>query len=120
MLYPYSLYCKAGAKAVTITDESRENMHNALVKLGKKDMLKAASSVYGEFLKVEEEVDFNCPVLLTYGEYDNTGYVKKYNDCWADKTGFPLNVIKNASHNANYDNYKEFNQLLVSFMHTIK
>ena len=41
-------------------------------------MLTATSSVYSEFLKVEDEVQFNCPVLITYGEHDKTGYVKKY------------------------------------------
>lgn len=50
-------------------------------------MLKAASAVYGEFLKVGDEVQFKCPVRITYGEYDKTGYVRKYNNSWAEKTG---------------------------------
>ncbi len=118
-MYPYSYYCKAGAKAVTATDEARESMYKTLVDLGKKGMLEAASAVYGEFLKVKEEVKFMCPVLITYGEHDNTGYVKKYNKNWAKKTGYPLRVIEDASHNANYDNYKQFNKLLVSFVDSI-
>ncbi|WP_409276114.1 alpha/beta fold hydrolase [Neobacillus sp. SCS-31] len=119
-LYPYSYYCKVGAKAITVTDEAKESMYKSLVSLGKKDMLKAASAVYGEFLKIEDEVQFNCPVLITYGEYDNTGYVKKYCNNWAEKTGYPLRIISNASHNANYDNYEEFNELLISFVQSIK
>ena len=50
-LYPFSYYCKAVAKAITITDEARTSMYKSLVSLGKKDMLKAASAVYGEFLR---------------------------------------------------------------------
>ncbi|MDQ0273808.1 alpha/beta fold hydrolase [Cytobacillus purgationiresistens] len=118
-LYPFSYYCKAGAKAITVTDEARTSMYKTLVSLGKKDMLKAASAVYGEFLKIDDEVQFNCPVLITYGEYDNTGYVKKYCNSWAEKTGYPLKIISSASHNANYDNYEEFNGLLVSFVQSI-
>jgi len=119
-LYPYSYYCKAGSKAITITAEARESMYKSLVDLGKKGMLKAASAVYGEFVKIEDEVHFNCPVLITYGEFDNTGYVKKYNNRWAEKTGYPLEIIiSNASHNANYDNYEEFNKLLISFVQSI-
>ena len=118
-LYPFSYYCKAGAKAITVTDEARTSMYKTLVSLGKKDMLKAASAVYGEFLKIDDEVQFNCPVLITYGEHDNTGYVKKYCISWAERTGYPLKIIPSASHNANYDNYEEFNGLLVAFVQSI-
>lgn len=118
-LYPYRYYCKAGAKAITVTDEARTSMYKTLVSLGKKDMLKAVSAIYGEFLKIEDEVQFNCPILITYGEYDHTGYVKKYSNSWAEKTGHSLKVISNASHNANYDNYEEFNKLLISFVQSI-
>lgn len=119
-MYPYSYYTKAGAKKITVTDKARKSMYNTLVRLGKKDMLKATSAVYGEFLKIEDEVQFTCPVLITYGEYDNTGYVKQYCNSWAEKTGYPLKVISNASHNANYDHYEEFNNLLRSFVQSIK
>lgn len=76
-------------------------------------------SAYDEFLKIEDEVQFNCPVLITYGEYDKTSYVKKYCHNWAKKTGYPLKEISNASHNANYDNYEEFNELLISFVQSL-
>ncbi|GEN82835.1 hydrolase [Sporosarcina luteola] len=118
-LYPYRYYSKAGAKAITVTEEAETSMYNSLIKLGKKGVLTAASAVYSEFLKVEDEVQFNCPVLITYGEHDKTGYVKKYCNNWSDKTGFPLKVISNASHNANYDNYEEFNELLISFIQSL-
>ncbi|WP_339214951.1 alpha/beta hydrolase [Solibacillus sp. FSL W8-0372] len=115
-LYPYSYYCKASTKASSLTKEARGNMYKTLSILGKKDMLKAASAVYGEFLKIEDEVQFKCPVLITYGEYDNTGYVRKYNNSWSEKTGYPMKIISNASHNANYDNFEEFNDMLISFI----
>ncbi|GIN72687.1 hydrolase [Bacillus sp. J14TS2] len=118
-LYPFHYYCKASAKAITVTDEARASMYKSLVNLGKRDMLKAASAVYSEFLKIKDEVPFHCPVLITYGEYDNTGYVKKYNNSWAEKTGYPLKIIANSSHNANYDNYEEFNEILISFVESI-
>lgn len=119
-LYPFSYYCKAAAKAAAKTEEARENMHHALTRLGRRGMMEAASAVYREFLKIEHEVPFRCPVLLTYGEYDNTGYVKKYNNRWAERTGLPLKIISDASHNANYDNFAEFNDLLISFVQSIK
>lgn len=118
-LYPYSYYSKVGSKGITVTREAKESMYNTLIKLGKKGMLMASRAVYEEFLKVEDEVRFNCPVLITYGEYDKTGYVKKYCNEWAKETGYPLQVIDNASHNANYDNYEQFNNLLTSFVQSL-
>ncbi|MFY3790633.1 alpha/beta fold hydrolase [Ureibacillus sp. MALMAid1270] len=118
-LYPYRYYCKTSAKAITTTVEARNSMYDSLIRLGKQGILKAASAVYGEFLKIEDEVQFNCPVLITYGEHDNTGYIKKYCKSWGEKTGFPVKVISNASHNANYDNYEEFNELLLTFVQSI-
>ncbi|GIN64356.1 hydrolase [Robertmurraya siralis] len=119
-LYPYRYYCKAVAKSITVSDEARESMYRSLVKLGKEGMLNASSAVYGEFLKIEDEVKFNCPVLITYGEYDHTGYVQEYCNRWTEKTGYPLKIISNASHNANYDNYEEFNHLLIQFVQSIE
>ncbi|MDQ0233327.1 alpha/beta fold hydrolase [Metabacillus malikii] len=118
-LYPYRFYCRAGAKAITETKEARASMYKSLINLGKKDMLKATSAVYEEFLKINNEVHFTCPVLITFGENDRTGYVKQYCQAWAAKTGFRLEIIPNASHNANYDNYEEFNNLLNSFIHQV-
>lgn len=115
-LYPYKYYCSVGAKAITYTKEARDSIYRTLVNLGKKGMLKAADAVYGEFLKWEKPVEIKSPVLLTFGEYDKTGLVKKYNQLWAADMGYPLKVINKASHNANYDNYQEFNDILERFI----
>lgn len=118
-LYPYKYYCSVGAKGITYTEEARERIYQTLVNLGKEGMLEAAGAVYGEFLKWEEPVEIKCPVLLTIGEYDKTGLVKKYNQLWATEMGYPLKVITRASHNANYDNYEEFNYILEKFIGSI-
>ncbi|BCU53213.1 hydrolase [Staphylococcus auricularis] len=117
--YPYRCYTKTAANAITVTDEAKKSMLNSLNKLGKNDMLRAARAVYEEFLKVRDEVQFDCPVLITYGEHDKTGYIKKYCHHWSSQTGHPIRVISHASHNANYDNYKDFNAILVSFVETL-
>ena len=79
-------------------------------------MLKATKAVYQEFLKVKESIRFPFPILLTYGEYDRVGLVAKYNQNWAKKTDAKLEVIKNASHNANFDNPVEFNLILEEYI----
>ncbi len=114
--YPYSLYCKACSKKVAVTPEAQDNMYKTLVSLSKKDMLNATNAVYQEFLKVKESVQFPFPILLTYGEFDKVGLVAKYNQNWAEATNARLKVIKNASHNANYDNPVEFNNILKEYI----
>jgi len=118
-LYPYNYYCKLSAKSVTIADDARTSMYDTLVRLGKQGMLDATSAIYGEFLKRNEGVELNCPVLITHGEHDNIGYVKQYCREWAERSAYPIKIIKNASHNANYDNPLEFNQLLISFVDSL-
>ena len=118
-LYPYSYYCKAGAKLVSITKKGRENMYVVLKKLGKRKMLEIADAVYGEFFKVENQIKYPFPILLTYGEFDNIGLVKKYNHQWAKTENAELQVIPNAAHNANYDNFDEFNKLLSDYINKI-
>jgi pimeloyl-ACP methyl ester carboxylesterase len=114
-LIPYGYYCKSAAKAVAMTEEARKSFYDCLVKLGKKGMLNAADAVYKDFSNYDE-VPFTCPVLLLLGQYDKTGYVKKYNEMWAKETGYPLVIIPEAAHNSNYDNYQYFNQKVYEFL----
>ncbi|MGL6107789.1 alpha/beta fold hydrolase [Romboutsia sp.] len=116
-LYPYNYYCKVSSESTTMTEESKKSFYDNLLRLGKEGMLDAANAVYKDFYNYEE-VDFKCPVLLLIGEYDKTGYVKKYNDMWAKETGFSLVVIPNASHNSNFDNYYFFNNKVYEFLNS--
>ncbi len=113
--YPYNLYCKLAAKAVSFTKESYLTLYDCLVRLGKQGMLVSADAVYKDFPNYQE-VDFKCPVLLLLGENDKLGYIKKYNLMWTKETGYPLIIIPNASHNSHYDNYEEVNRVIYEFL----
>lgn len=120
-LYSYKAYIKASVKGVCMTAESKESFRQALTDLGREGMLLASKAVYDEFLAwdVGNYLQIACPVLITYGEVDKVGYVQRYNKAWAEETRFPLRIIKDASHNANYDNYEDFNGLLVEFIQLV-
>lgn len=118
-MYPYQYYCSAGSKGITYTKESRDSIYNTLVNLGKQGMLDAATGIYGEFLKWDKIVDIQCPVLLIYGKFDKTGLIQTYNKVWATNKDYNLVVLDSASHNANFDNYTAFNQLLLDFVSNI-
>jgi pimeloyl-ACP methyl ester carboxylesterase len=117
-LYPYSLYCRLATKNASATPEGQAAFHKMLVDLGKAGMLEAAEQYYKDFIRYEE-AEFSCPVLLTIGEMDVTGYVKKYNEMWRERTGYPFLRIPCAAHNANYDNPEFFNRNVLDFLKEI-
>ncbi len=59
---------------------------------------------YVGFLEENCDLNISCPVLILVGKYDRTVKVRKYCTAWARNTGFPLRIIPNAAHNANFDN----------------
>lgn len=118
-LYPYNSYCKLSAKSVARTEEAQESFLNTLKRLDKKSLLKAVDLVYKDF-KNYPEVEIECPVLLVVGEYDNFGKVREYNKLWEKDKGYLSITIEGASHNSNYDNYKEFNNKVYQFLSRLK
>lgn len=116
--YPYNYYCKISSKQSSVTDNGRKNMYNALVKLGKENMLVAADKIYNSFA-THDNVELKCPVLLIYGDCDKVGYVKKYNELWNKSKNYPIEIIPNAGHNSNYDNYSYFNEIINNFIKKI-
>lgn len=113
---PYSMLVKSIAKGATKTKYAYENLYNAASKLSKKEIIFIINMGYGGFLKRQETIKFDFPVLLVVGDGDNTGYVKKYNLKWAEHEGYPLKIISNAAHNSNVDNYEEFNIVTKKFL----
>lgn len=113
---PYSMLVKSIAKGATKTKYAYENLYNAVSKLSKKEIIFIINMGYGGFLKRQETIKFDFPVLLVVGDSDNTGYVKKYNLKWAEREGYPLKIISNAAHNSNVDNYEEFNIVTKKFL----
>ena len=57
-----------------------------------------------------------CPVLLLLGEHDRIGKVKQYCQKWAQQTGYPLKIIKDAAHNVNVDRPDEVNAGISRFL----
>ncbi|MBU5439131.1 alpha/beta hydrolase [Tissierella sp. MSJ-40] len=117
--FPYQMLLKSIAKRSTTTKEAYENMHQAISKLNKKEIINIMNQAYRDFLKKTDTVTFNFPVLLVVGDKDTTGNVIKYNKMWAKNNNYSLKYIKNAAHNSNVDNPKEFNKILESFLHKL-
>ena len=55
-------------------------------------------------------------MLILLGDKDKTGKVKQYCIAWSKKTGYPLHIIKNASHFSNADNAEQVNSEIEQFI----
>lgn len=115
-LYPYKMWLKLSTETVALTEESRLNFYNALKQYSKKELIEIMAVAYLDYLNYKEPVHMECPVLLILGDKDKVGKVAYYNRLWHQREGYPLIVLKDASHDSNYDNYQEFNRVVEEFI----
>ena len=87
-----------------------------LAPYGKREYSELMQKEYDAFFMDNFDLEIKCPVLITHGEYDKVGKVRKYCKKWHERTGFSYVVISTAGHNANVDNPKEMNQVMDSFL----
>ena len=115
-LYPYKMMQKAIANQVSTTQYAYENMLSMLQQYPKNELCHLMGIGYASLLDDLSDMEIPCPVLLILGEKDKTGKVKTYNREWTKRTGYPLIIIKNASHNSNADNPEEVNDAIANFI----
>ncbi len=115
-LYPFGTMKKAMSKQVSTTQRSYEKMMQMLSPYNKSELCHLMGLAYNGFLDDNCELEIPCPVLLIMGENDQTGKVVQYNKAWAQQTGYPLKIIKDAAHNANVDKPEEVNACIRSFL----
>lgn len=115
-LYPYKMMQKAIAKQVSTTQYAYENMLSMLQQYPQNELCHLMGIGYASLLDDLSDMEIPCPVLLLLGDKDKTGKVKSYNREWTKRTGYPLIIINNASHNSNADNPEEVNEAIVDFI----
>lgn len=118
-LYPHKMLEIAIAKQVSTTSYGYANMISMLKQYSKKELCHLMGIGYASFLDDNSDINIECPVLLLLGDKDKTGKVQQYNKEWAKNTGYPLQIIKNAAHNANVDNPEDVNMAIDAFLKTL-
>jgi pimeloyl-ACP methyl ester carboxylesterase len=104
------------AKSISVTDYSYNKMQEILAPLSKEQILEQMDIAYGKFAQENKNLQLSCPVLILLGDKDKTGKVKQYCIAWSKKTGYPLHIIKNASHFSNADNAEQVNSEIEQFI----
>lgn len=117
--FPDRLLRSSIAKMCSVTPAGRVNMLRMLGSYDKKELCRLLYLGFAGFLPEIQNLSIPCPVCLTVGEKDRTGKVRTYNERWHEKEGVPLQLIKGASHNANYDQPDEMNRLLEAFIQSL-
>ena len=115
-LFPQKMLKQSIAKMCGATDTGRENMLRMLEGYEKEELCHLMYLGFAGFIPEIRDLDIPCPVCLVVGERDKTGKVRKYNEQWHRKTGYPLHVIPGASHNANVDRPEAVNRIIEDFV----
>ena len=119
-MYPLKLLKSSMAKIPAQSEAGRRNMEQMLSGYSKQELCHLMGIGFAGFLEDSRPMEIPCPVLLLIGENDRTGKVSSYNREWAERTGYPLIIIPDASHNSNVDNPAEVNRQMETFLQKIK
>jgi len=115
-IWPDKQLRKTIANYTAETDSAKKYAYNATNQLSKSEFITIWKAVSNS-LHDEPGYVIDRPFLLTHGEFDRTGTIKRDAPKWAKRQpNCHYRVISNAGHNANQDNPAEFNEVLVEFL----
>ena len=115
-LYPYNSLIRTIAQQIAVTESAQEYALATLKSYTKAEISTIMQSVYHGVQGYAHEQPLSVPLLITYGDGDQTGKVQTYSHEWAKNEQRPLHIIPNAAHNANMDNPQAFNLILETFL----
>jgi len=119
-LWPYEHFKQTIANNTSIKPDIQAYASETVSKLSRKEFLQIWKAVT---LAVGEEGipghHIRVPLLLTHGELDTTGVIRRDAPRWAAyEPDVQYVVIPDAGHNANQDNPEFFNRVLLEFLRT--
>lgn len=117
-LWPYQSFARTVARATAKRPDVRRYALEAIRQIPRDDFLTIWMAVT---LAVDEEglpgYQTEVPLLLTHGDEDRTGTIRRDAPGWAaSEPDAEYVIIPDASHNANQDNPHFFNQVLLDFL----
>ena len=113
---PYGYYVNTIIKSVALTERGQDNMRNAISFYGKDEFSALTKAGLNGFALENRDLNITCPVLILVGEKDRAGKVLAYSKAWHEATGYPIQIIENASHNSNVDNPDAVNAAIDAFL----
>lgn len=115
-LYPWKYLLSESVKASAIRPNVQDYLKRTFQRIGKEDFVQIFLAT-ASCLHYEKGYRINKPILLVYGEKDETGNIKKIASSWASNEPYcTLIEIPQASHCSNQDNPSVFNHALTQFL----
>jgi pimeloyl-ACP methyl ester carboxylesterase len=115
-LFPFETLKKASLKNCSLKTDVQDYTYRAFSQISKHDFLDIQRGVYG-CLHYEPGYHISQPLLLTHGDDDYLGDIKKIAPLWARREpNCQYVAIPNARHFAILDNPDFFNRLLLEFL----
>ena len=115
-LWPYENLKKAMVNASAIKIETKQYLKEKFNELSKEEFINIWTGL-SKCIHYEPDYHVHSPLLLTYGEYDKTGNIKKAMKEWSERDKqSKYVVIPDAGHCSNQDNPKLFNTVLMKFL----
>ena len=115
--YPWKSLLKSGTNGVAVSEYGRRLMREIMMVYDGDQARYAKLAGHGfRMLAGAYEADLpyriSCPALLICGEKDRAGSTVRYNRAWHEKTGIPIEWIRDAGHNSNTDKPEAVNALI--------
>ena len=122
--YPWKWLLRSGTNGVSTTEYGRNLMRSMMMVYDGQKSRYAGISGHGfrmlaEAMEADLPYELRCPALLICGEKDHAGSCIRYNKAWHQKTGIPIQWIKDAGHNANTDAPETVNGLIADLLRKI-
>ncbi len=118
-MFPDRLLRSSMAKICGVTKTARNRMHTMLSAYTKNELCHLMYVGEAAFIPENKSIDIPCRTMLLLGEKDKVGKVAAYNREWSRRTGFPLNLIQGAAHNANDDQPDIVNGIILDFIRCV-
>lgn len=117
-LMPYRSFTQLVANSTAVKEEVRQYALEAARNIPKEEFSRIWKVVtLAVNNRGQPGFQINIPLLLTHGDKDRTGTIKRDMPRWAEAEQQAVyHVIPDAGHNANQDNPEVFNELLQNFL----
>ena len=120
-LFPFRSLHAMIARGTSCTPQGRRGMKRMVDQYGREELCALIRRGYRGVLRALPDAEpIHCPTLLLVGEKDRIGKVRSYCRAWRDRERKPLYMIRGAGHNANMDNPRSTNRLILTFLNSLK
>ena len=117
--YPYKALKKVIVKKCCYTEDAKLNLEMAIQPYDKEELSNLLKLGYMCLVEENRDLTLTCPILLLVGDHDRVHKVRERNEAWSKQCEYDMIVIRDAGHNAGFDNAQAVNEWIEAFVSEI-